>query len=161
MRAEPFLDFAEVDLSKVLYTQDDIFSPDALKQDGRFRMLDAIVVEDIEGELAVGYKDIRDDEWWAEDHIPGRPIFPGTMMIEAAAQLCSFDFYLRRPDAKQKFCGFTSIGNTRFRAAVYPGTRFYVAAKLGRVRATLFNYKLQGYVDQAVVFETEITGMVF
>ena len=83
------------------------------------------------------------------------------MMIEAAAQLCSFDFYLRRPDAKEKFCGFTNIGNTRFRAAVFPGTRFYVAAKLGRVRATLFNYKLQGYVDQAVVFETEITGMVF
>ena len=38
----------------------------------------------------VGYKDVREDEFWVEGHIPGRPLLPGVIMIEAAAQLASF-----------------------------------------------------------------------
>ena len=38
----------------------------------------------------LGYKDVTDNEFWIRGHIPGRPLMPGVIMIEAAAQLCSF-----------------------------------------------------------------------
>ena len=38
-------------------------------------MLDGIVYADAEKHLIMGYKDVREDEFWVPGHIPGRPIF--------------------------------------------------------------------------------------
>jgi 3-hydroxyacyl-[acyl-carrier-protein] dehydratase len=42
----------------------------------------------------IGFRDVRPDEFWVRGHIPGRPLFPGVLMIEAAAQLSSFYYKL-------------------------------------------------------------------
>jgi 3-hydroxyacyl-[acyl-carrier-protein] dehydratase len=42
----------------------------------------------------VAFRDVRPDEFWVRGHIPGRPLFPGVLMIEAAAQLSSFYYKL-------------------------------------------------------------------
>lgn len=158
MPAEPLVDLSTLDLSSPIVSKEGIYS--LLKQRGRFALLDGILHLDLENDLIVGFKDVGTDEWWCEDHIPGRPIFPGTLMVEAAAQVSSFDFYQRRPEAKELFCGFTGIANTRFRSAVAPPTRFHIVGRVGRVRAYLFHYYTQGFVDGEMVFESEIKGMV-
>ena len=55
----------------------------------RFEMeqLTAIHHFDRENQVVVGSRQIGENEWWARGHIPGRPIFPGVLTIEAAAQL--------------------------------------------------------------------------
>ena len=55
----------------------------------RFEMeqLTAIVFLDQADHLIIGYKDVRDDEFWVRGHMPGYPLMPGVMMCEAAAQL--------------------------------------------------------------------------
>lgn len=158
MPAEPLVDLASLDLSRTIVTREELYAQ--LKQSGRFALLDGLLHLDVENGLVVGYKDIRADDWWASDHIPGRPIFPGALMIEAAAQTCNYDFYKRRPEAREQFCGFTNIDNTRFRAAVYPPARFVIAGRIRRVRSFLFHYALQGFVDNEIVFEVDIKGMV-
>jgi 3-hydroxyacyl-[acyl-carrier-protein] dehydratase len=155
----PLVDPRALDLSRILRTREQIYA--VCKQAGRFRLLDGIVRFDPESsEPVVGFKDVRADEWWASDHIPGRPIFPGALQVEAAAQLCTYDFMHRRKDLEGQFVGFAGLNDTRFRGIVEPGTRLVLAAKVEKVRHTMFTYLAQAFVADKLVFETEIIGMV-
>ncbi|MEO6711467.1 MAG: hypothetical protein ABI054_14035 [Planctomycetota bacterium] len=157
--AKPSLvDVDALDLTRVLHGKDLIRR--YCKQRGRLEMLDGIVHEDAATGLIIGYHDIRADAWWASDHIPGRPIFPGVLQAEGAAQLCSFDFLRRHPENEGKFIGFAGLNETRFRGLVEPGVRLYWVGKEHRVRSTVFTYKAEGFVGKTLVFETEVMGTV-
>ena len=153
---QQLVDLDALDLSKTLYGKDDFHR--VLRQRGTFSLLDGVLHLGDDGEV-VAYKDIRADEWWAADHIPGRPIFPGVLMVEASAQLGTFDFFIRRPDFESKFVGFTGIDKIRFRATVEPDCRLLFVAKVKRVRNMMFTYACQGVVDGNIVFDGELTGM--
>jgi len=162
MPTQPLLDLATLDLSRTLFQREDMQR--ILKQRGRFSLVDGILHLDPKtSEFVVGYLDVRADDWWAKDHIPGRPLFPGVLMVEASAQLGSFDFFQRHPQQHGAFVGFTGIDHTRFRATVEPPCRLYLVGKVNRFRIhggkVLFTYEFQGLVEGKVVFETEVSGM--
>lgn len=159
MPAVPLADLGSLDLSRTLFHREDLER--VLQQRGRFRAVDGILHLDHETNIVVGYKDVRSDDWWAEDHIPGRPIYPGMLMVEASAQLGTFDFFHRRPDLNVGFVGFTGIERTRFRAVVEPDCRLLLVGMEHRVRRTMFTYRFQGFVEENIVFESEVTGMMF
>lgn len=127
----------------------------------RFEMeqLTAIVYEDVEGKLGVGYKDVRADEFWARGHMPGMPIMPGVMLCECAAQLCSY--------LSQKYdllgadmLGFGGMDEVRFRDPVYPGDRLVMVAQLVKVRrGALVISQFQGFVRNSMVCEGQIKGV--
>jgi 3-hydroxyacyl-[acyl-carrier-protein] dehydratase len=123
-------------------------------------MLDGLLHFDLESNLVVGFKDIHADDWWAGGHVPGRPIFPGVLQCEGAAQVCTFDFMHRRPDLEGAFVGFAGMNKTRFRGIVEPPCRMIWAGAVGNIRTTMFTYQAQGFVDRKLVFETEIMGVV-
>lgn len=158
MATEPILDFDSVPLGEVIAGKAEVL--EVLKQRGTFEMLDGILHRDEEQNLIVGFKEIRADDWWAADHIPGRPLFPGALMIEGGAQLCTFDFLRRLPDRVGQFVGFGGLNNTRFRAAVEPDCRLILAGRVDRIRSRMFHYYCQGFVDRTLAFETEIMGVV-
>ncbi len=158
MAREPILDFDAIDLTKTVVEKAGIL--EVLKQRGTFEMVDGILHLDTEGNLIVGYKEIRADDWWASDHIPERPLFPGALMIEGAAQLCTFDFLQRRPEMVGQFVGFGGLNETRFRAAVEPECRLIMAGRVDRIRSRMFHYYAQGFVDRTLAFETQIMGVI-
>ena len=158
MPTTPFFDLETLDLSKPVATHDEIYS--VIKQRGRFALLDGVLHVDAEAQLVVGYKEIRADDWWAVDHIPGRPIFPGALMIESAAQLCSWDFMKRLSASSDVFVGFGGLDGTRFRGLVEPGHRMIFAGKVKRFRSRMFTYEAQGFVERDLVFETEVIGVI-
>src|SRR6266404_3256559 len=98
-------DISAIDLSKVIFDQAVIreYNP----QRGEMEQLNAIVyVDDSLGRI-VGYKDVRPDEFWIPGHIPGRPLLPGVLMIEAGAQLASF--YTKKYIGWKGFIGFGGV----------------------------------------------------
>jgi 3-hydroxymyristoyl/3-hydroxydecanoyl-(acyl carrier protein) dehydratase len=152
------IDWNEIDLTRVLRGPSEI--QQHCLQRGQFSLLDGILHFDLEGSLIVGFKDLRASDWWAKDHIPGRPIFPGVLQVEGAAQLATFDFMHRRTDLQGKFVGFAGLNETRFRGLVEPPARILWAARIDKVRANVFTYQTQAFVEKKLVFETEIMGMV-
>ena len=158
MPAEHLLDFEKTDLSRVVGTREDILKQ--IKQRGRFALLDGILDYGRDSHVIVGFKDIRADDWWAPDHIPGRPIFPGALIVEAAAQLATYDYIRRNPPQTDIFLGFGGLDSVRFRGIVEPGVRLLLVSKGLRLRSRMFTYAVQGYVERNLVFEGEVLGII-
>jgi 3-hydroxyacyl-[acyl-carrier-protein] dehydratase len=101
----------------------------------RFEMeqLTAVIYYDEKRHAAVGYKDVGQDEFWVRGHMPGMPLMPGVVMLEAAAQLCSF--VTQRFDLLgAEMVGFGGLEDVRFRDPVLPGDRLYLLCELGKFR---------------------------
>ncbi len=126
----------------------------------RFEMeqLTGILKFDIEEGIIIGYKDISDKEFWVRGHIPGRPIMPGVLMLEAAAQLCTY--YYKQTMKDDRFLGFGGIDNVKFRGKVVPGDKLIIIAKNKELRSRRAIFDTQGIVDGKLVFEGVIIGMV-
>jgi len=120
--------------------------------------LDAVTWVDSKRMLCLGYKDVTENEFWVRGHIPGRPLMPGVIMIEAAAQVASF--YMKRIYGLKGFIGFSGIEKTRFRDSVPPGNRLWLLCHICKVRSRQFSAAVQGRVNDKMVFDTVITGMV-
>ena len=88
MPPEAIFDHTTLDLNKVVISQEEIRKANPQ----RFEMehLDGILLIDPEKQIVIGYKDVRNDEFWVRGHMPGYPILPGVIMCESAAQLCSY-----------------------------------------------------------------------
>lgn len=167
MGNEPILDLESIDRTAVAVSRDELY--EYLQQRGTFALLDRLCHVDAEAGTAVGVKEIREDDWWAKDHIPGRPMFPGALMIESAAQIGSFDFSKHRVNEShgEHFVGFGGVEKTRFRGVVTPPSTLFFAVKLEKSGSRMFRYAAEAYVEKdgvlepKRVFETTVLGVIF
>lgn len=90
--------------------------------------------------------------------ISRRPLLPGVIMIEAAAQLASY--YVKTVVKWEGFIGFGGVEDCKFRQQVEPGCRLYLLAKHIHTRHRRFTSHMQGLVNGQVVFEATIIGVV-
>ena len=124
---------------------------------GVMRMLDGINYLSADLNRAVAFKDTRADEFWVPGHIPGRPLFPGVLMVEAGAQLASY-LTMRRLE-HMKFMGFIGLDKVKFRGQVLPGDRLTLLCQGVQCKPRRSICALQGVVAGGIVFEALITGM--
>lgn len=156
MAAELFFDLSNVDLTgeAVSYEEVGRLNP----QCGAMRQLDRVIWLDPPNLQGLGVKHVTHEEFWIEGHIPGRPLMPGVIMIEAAAQLCSVMRAIRFADGK--FMGFARCDDVAFRGQVVPGDTFYLLARELSCKARRHVSAAQGVVNGKLVFEATITGQV-
>lgn len=158
MAGKPLIvDLAAIDFSRVIADIDEIrkFNPQ------RFEMeqLTAIVYEDTARNICAGYKDVTDHEFWVRGHMPGMPLMPGVVMLEAAAQMCSF-FVQKYNLLGSKMVGFGGLEDVRFRDPVRPGDRLIVMCQMTKIRfGRIIVCNFQGVVGQSIVVEGELKGI--
>ena len=149
------------DLSQIDLNGEPLFNKEAICRANpqRFEMqqLDGILWLDKDQHFILGYKDVTDQEFWVRGHIPGRPLMPGVIMVEASAQLLSF--YVRQLKLNDSFLGFGGIESAKFRATVEPGQRLYLLGHVHTQRSRKYICAVQGIVDEKLVYEATIIGM--
>ena len=155
MPPKPILDLSQLDEGKVVASQEEIYSWNPHRFE--FQMLDAICHLNYEDGTIVGYRDIRPDEFWVRGHIPGRPLFPGVLMIETAAQLVSY--YAMTATKRHDFIAFAGVEGVRFRGQVVPGDRLVMVGKMLELRPRRCIGTTQAFVRGEMVYEGLITGM--
>jgi len=155
MPPPPILDPSTLDFSRLLADREQIMRVNPHRFE--FALLDGIVYSDDEARVFAGYHDVRQDAWWVRGHVPGRPLFPGVLMIECAAQLASY--LTHRVLNMTGFIGFAGVDKVKFRGTVTPPARFVVVGRGKSIRPRRIVCETQGFVDSRMVFEAEITGM--
>lgn len=160
MAAEPLFDLSSIDLDAIAVSADEVgrINPHA----GHMRHLDHAIHMNEHQSVIVGVKHVGADEFWVEGHVPGRPLLPGVIMIEAAAQLSSLLYNIRAAaqGREPRFLGFTRCDDASFRTQVVPGDTLHLITReksFGRRRFITDN---QGYVNGDLAFEVRVTGMV-
>ncbi len=158
MAVQPIIDLASIDLKKTAISKERILELNAQRDE--FEQLDTISYIDLENLIIIGQKEQKKDEFWTRGHIPGRPIMPGVMMIEMAAQLGSIMFHEKYQTNGTKFFGFGGVNNVKFRGAVLPGQTLVMVAKAIAFKSRIAIFYTQGYIDGTLVFEAEVTGLI-
>jgi 3-hydroxyacyl-[acyl-carrier-protein] dehydratase len=156
MAVEPLIDISTIDFSNVAISRDEIGAINP--QSGDMRQLDYISYVNEDNSIAAGVKEVKDGEFWVSGHIPGRPLYPGVLMIEAAAQISSVLYHLN--SEVTHFMGFTRCDNCSFRDHVVPGDTLALVSIIRKFQRRRFVCDAQGFVDGTFIFEAKITGMM-
>jgi 3-hydroxyacyl-[acyl-carrier-protein] dehydratase len=154
MPPQLLFDISGIDLDTIVCDQEAVRRHNP--QRGDMEHLNGIVHAAPDLGHVIGFKDIRENEFWVPGHIPGRPIFPGVLMIEAGAQLASF--YIRAFVGWKGFVGFGGVDGCKFRTQVTPPCRMYLLGKLISERHHRITCAVQGIVNGTLCFEASITG---
>jgi 3-hydroxyacyl-[acyl-carrier-protein] dehydratase len=143
-----------IDLDHIELTREQIYQ--LLPHRAEFMQLDGLIHFDPQNRWAVGLREVREDDWWARGHIPGRPIFPGILMVETAAHLaCLFNRFCLKD---HRFLAFGGMDQVKFRDVIIPPARMIVLGAGVQVKPRRTICDVQGLVGDTLVFEGRIRG---
>lgn len=152
----PFLiDLGQVDLNRVIMTREQLY--EHLPHRHEFMLLDGVCHLDEGARCIVAYADIQPDDWWVRGHVPGRPLLPGVLMLEMAAQASAVAS--RVFTSQQQFIGFGGVEGCKFREPVVPPARLYLLCVAADLRPRRIVSRTQGVVDGRLIFEAQVTGL--
>ena len=158
MTAKPrIIDWSAIDLSTPIAGLEEIRKLNPQRHE--MEQLSGILYEDPATNVCVGYKDVTLDEFWVRGHMPGMPLMPGVVMLEAAAQLASY-FVQKYDLLKAKMVGFGGVDEVRFRDPVIPGDRLLLALQLTKARpGRMMIARFEGCVRDRIVVDGVVKGI--
>lgn len=148
------IDLDAVDLSAVVITKSHIY--ELLPHRYEFQVLDGVCMYDLSGQRIVTFVDITPHDWWVKAHVEGRPLLPGVLMLEMAAQSAAV---LAKLAGNTEFLGFGGVEQCKFRDTVVPPARLYLLCVGVDYRSRRIISNVQGVRDGRLVFEAQITGL--
>lgn len=107
------------------------------------------VVELVENESIVAYKNITINEEVFNGHFPQAPIFPGVMILEAMAQasgVLGFVSMQKKPEDGSIYL-FAGIDDVRFKRQVIPGDRLTLESTVKSVKRGIWKFECRATVD--------------
>jgi 3-hydroxyacyl-[acyl-carrier-protein] dehydratase len=131
----------------------------------RYPMLLVDKIVDIDGDDAgVGVKNVTFNEPQFQGHFPGRPVFPGVLLIEAMAQTAGAMCVLKTKKSdgagKPSVVYFMTIDKVKFRKPVVPGDTVHFHMTKLKQRANMWWYRGEAKVDGKLVAEGEVSAML-
>jgi 3-hydroxyacyl-[acyl-carrier-protein] dehydratase len=124
-----------------------------------FEMLSGIVHIDPPQKIVIGFKDMKETDFWVRGHMPGFPLFPGVLMCEAAAQMCGYYYVSQKIGDAGVLLGLAGIDEARFIRTVRPGERLVMVGTGMKIHRRLTRFRVIGQVGTEKAFEAVITGV--
>lgn len=116
------------------------------------------VVELIEHERIVAYKNITVNEEVFNGHFPQSPVFPGVMILEAMAQasgILGFKSMGKTPQDGSIYL-FAGVDKARFKRQVVPGDRLTLESRVVSVKRGIWKFECRALVDGALAASADI-----
>ena len=161
MPPRALFDLSAIDPDRVVFDIEQIRQHNP--QRFEFEQLSHICHVDLEAGDVVGVLDIPEDPWWARGHVPMRPLMPGVLMLEAAAQVCSWYVHQVYDASKygERIFGFGGIDRVKFRSVIFPPDRLVIVGKRAEIRPRRAVFHTQGFHGdlERMVFEAKIAGL--
>ena len=93
-----------------------------------------------------------------EGHLPGEPIVPGVILIEAMAQVAGLSLVAGKDGERKNIRGYLAeVRHMRFRQPVGPDSRVEIHATLDRQFGPTTRFQVEASVNSQCVAEGEIT----
>ncbi|HEY6553772.1 MAG TPA: 3-hydroxyacyl-ACP dehydratase FabZ [Vicinamibacteria bacterium] len=106
----------------------------------------------------VAIKNVTINEPIFAGHFPGRPVFPGVLLIEGMAQAGGLLLLQDIPDRSKKLIYFAGIEEAKFRRPVVPGDQVRYELEVLRLRSTFSKLKGRVTVDGQLCAEAVISS---
>jgi 3-hydroxyacyl-[acyl-carrier-protein] dehydratase len=121
-----------------------------------FRFLDRLLSLD-PGKSGVGEYLVRGEEHFLRGHLPGEPLLPGVVLIEAAAQLAGV--IAQNDPAIPPLPGLklTALRQAKILGSARPGESLRIEAEITTRLGHLVQAKASAFVAGALVLSAEIT----
>ncbi|UDG80663.1 3-hydroxyacyl-[acyl-carrier-protein] dehydratase FabZ [Candidatus Hartigia pinicola] len=115
------------------------------------------VLDFTEGKSLRAVKNISFNELFFQGHFPGKPVFPGVLILEAMAQATGILAFKSagklEPD---ELYYFAAIDNARFKRPVLPGDQMILEVEFIKERRGVARFKGIAKVDGEVACEAEM-----
>ncbi|MBT3334279.1 MAG: 3-hydroxyacyl-ACP dehydratase FabZ [Rhodospirillaceae bacterium] len=119
------------------------------------------VVDIVNGESAVGIKNVTINEPQFQGHFPERAVMPGVLIVEAMAQTAGvLVVHSMGAAAEGKLVYFMSIDKCRFRRPVGPGDVMRLHVTKERSRGNVWRFQGKVYVDDQLCSEAGFAAML-
>jgi len=121
-----------------------------------FRFVDRLVSL-VPGKEGVGEYLVRGDEFYLRGHLPGEPLFPGVLLVEAAAQLAGV--VAQNDPAIPSLPGLklTALRAVKILGTARPGETVRMAARIIARLGLLVQAKVSASVGRVQVMTAELT----
>ncbi len=126
-----------------------------------FLMIDRIIEIDRD-ESAIGIKNISYNEPIFQGHFPGKPVFPGVLIIEAMAQTAGA-IVIAHDSANgnsKSIVLMLTIDKAKFRKPAGPGDTIEFHIRKIHRRRTVGRYEARAMVDGQLIAEAEVGAMI-
>ena len=120
-----------------------------------FRFLDRVVHLDAGRNGEAEYV-VRADEVFLKGHFPGQPIFPGVLLVEAAAQLAGVIAQSDPERAPLRGLKLTAIRNAKILGTARPGETIRVRAEVTGRLGNLVQASVSAFVNGAQVLQADL-----
>jgi 3-hydroxyacyl-[acyl-carrier-protein] dehydratase len=119
------------------------------------------IVDYVEGESAIGLKNVTINEQIFEGHFPNAPVFPGVLIVEAMAQTAGIlVVHSMGQTGSGKLVYFMTIDNAKFRKPVVPGDTMYIHVQCLKSRGNVWKFRGEAKVDGVLCAEAEYSAMI-
>jgi len=122
-----------------------------------FLLVDKMVALD-PGKSGVGIKGVTYNEWYFPGHVPGYPVMPGVLIVEALAQASGLLIGLSgpRPEGRDALFYLAKVDNARFNRPVFPGDQLRLEVHLKRLIRSMGIFTARAVVDGREVASCEL-----
>lgn len=119
-------------------------------------------VTDLEpGKRAVAIKNVSINEWFLQGHFPGKPIMPGSLIVEAMAQTSILLYHSAYEDELKKVPEYY-LGSIKasFTHPVFPGDQLRMEAKTVKLLPTGAFVNVKAFVSDKSIAEADLVFSV-
>jgi 3-hydroxyacyl-[acyl-carrier-protein] dehydratase len=121
-----------------------------------FRFVDRMVSL-TPGKVGAGEYKVRGDEFYLRGHLPGEPILPGVLLVEAAAQVAGMVAQEDPANPRWPRLKLTALRAVKILGAVRPGETLRIEATITGCLGDLIQAEVSAYVANTKVLSAELT----